>query len=292
MALADSGVPLLLRQLATLDVAAASGMALRADTLYVVADDELELAAYHLDGTRAASIPLLAGALPEAHNERKAQKPDFEALFALPDGSLVALGSGSTARRMRGAWVSFDAATPRVRPIDLSDLYGVLLRDLPELNIEGATVLAGRLVLCSRGNGALRQNALIQLDLAAVLDSLRDSDSLRAGSVRSVQPVQLDELEGTPLSFTDLANSADQLLFSAAAEASANTYDDGACAGSVVGSLSLQGQVLRVVPLAPRHKIEGICARTHLRPTQLLLVADADDRAARAPLLAADWLET
>ena len=278
-----------LRQLATLDLAAASGIAQRGNALYVIADDELELAVYSLGGVRTASIPLATGALPDEHAQRKAEKPDFEALCALPDGSLLALGSGSTARRMRGAWIRFDTRTPSVRPIDLSELYSGLLRDFPELNIEGATVFGGCLALCSRGNGALRQNVLIQLDLADALQRLTHTESLRADSVRSSHRVELGALDGIALSLTDLASTHEQLLFSAAAEASANTYDDGRCAGSVLGRLSARGDVLRVVPVAPQHKIEGVCVRSGVRPTQLLLVADADDRAARAPLLAADW---
>ena len=278
-----------LQRIATLDVAAASGIAERAGKLYVVADDELELVEYSLAGTRSASIALAPGVLPESHSERKASKPDFEALLTLPDGSLLALGSGSSARRMRGAWITFDDGQAVAQAVELADLYSALLSEYPELNIEGAAVLGAELILCSRGNGARRDNALIMLDLASALADLAACGALRASSFRHTQRVALGELAGTPLSLTDLAPLGDQLLFSAAAEASANTYDDGACAGSIVGCVNRRGEVSRGFVVTPQLKIEGICVAAAAPAPRLFLVADADDRAARAPLMAAEW---
>jgi hypothetical protein len=282
-------VSLALQPIATLDIAAASGIAQRADKLCVIADDELDLAIYTLAGARCGGVALVPGVLPDAAAERKAAKPDFEALVSLPDGSLLALGSGSIPARMRGAWITFDAEWPHVRTVDLSDLYTALLRPWPELNIEGCTVCGDALVLCSRGNGARADNVLIHLDLADALSCLRASAELRASSVRAAHRVVLGQLRGTPLSLTDLTLAGDQLLFSAAAEASPNTYEDGVCAGSVLGSVSPTGEVLRVAAVSPPLKIEGICVQHNTQSRRLWLVADADDRSARAPLLAADW---
>jgi hypothetical protein len=276
--------------LASLDLAAASGIALRGDSLYVIADDELDLAVYTQQGLRTGSIPLQGGALPDDDTERKAYKPDFETLLSLPDGSLLVLGSGSTARRMRGAWICFEPKGPTVYPVDLSGLYAALLRGHPELNVEGGAVLHDVLYLCSRGNGPLADNALIRLSLAHACETLACSHALVAESVLGTSRVTLGELGGTPLSLTDLAVVADRLLFAAAAEASPNTYDDGACAGSVLGMLTLAGLVGEAAVVTPQLKIEGVCAWPIGGAGSLLLVADADDRAARAPLLAADWM--
>ncbi|HEY2736696.1 MAG TPA: hypothetical protein VGI70_22000, partial [Polyangiales bacterium] len=68
---------LTLRTVAELDVAAASGIVVRGDRLYVVADDELSLAVYTFAGARADSVLLLAGSLPDDPVARKAAKPDF-----------------------------------------------------------------------------------------------------------------------------------------------------------------------------------------------------------------------
>ena len=272
-----------LRLVAHLDVSAASGIACVAERLYVVADDLLELAVYDLHGARKQSISLLPGELPREHAARKAHKPDFEALLALPGGSLLALGSGSTARRQRGAWVQAVAAEPRSGAVDLSDLYAALARELPELNVEGGVVLGSQLYLASRGNGARRENALVQLDLGRALASLQSERCLRADSIVRIQRVQLPELDGVPLSITDLAVADAGLIFAAAAEASANTYDDGACAGSVVGRLATDGTASELVMVARGIKLEGICCAS---PRELLAVADADDPNAQAPLFA------
>lgn len=292
MSVAEIGstcAPLELQTIASLDLAAASGIALRAGQLYVVADDELELAVYTRAGLRTASIPLRAGALPLDPLQRKASKPDFEALLTLPDDSLLALGSGSSPRRMRGAWVRFDQTHPTVHDVDLTDLYAALTREHSELNIEGGAVLDDTLYLCSRGNGALRDNALIALCLARVCETLARSHALDAASLLRTHRVSLGELAGTPLSLTDLAVGADRLLFSAAAEASPNTYDDGVCTGSVLGTISTAGEVRDALRVAQRLKVEGVCADHSQRALRLFLVADADDPQARAPLMAADW---
>jgi hypothetical protein len=278
--------PLPLRTLATLDVAAASGIAMHDGQLYVIADDQRQLAVYTLAGVRSGSIVLQPGALPDDPAERKRQKPDFEALLTWPDGALLALGSGSAAQRDRGALVRFDADGSSVCAIDLSELYAQLRSELPELNIEGGTVWDGQLYLASRGNGPRRDNALIRLDLACASEALRDSRALPAQCLLDIQRVALGALHGVPLGLTDLAVLHDQLLFAAAAEASESTYEDGACAGSVLGALTPAGQPRDLVEVAPRVKIEGVCARPD---GGLWLVADADDPRASAPLMAADW---
>jgi hypothetical protein len=275
---------LALRRIATLDLAAASGIALRRGALYVIADDELALAVYSPEGARLGSVALREGALPEDPVQRKAAKPDFEALLALPDESLLVLGSGSTPQRARGTWLRFDPM--RVEAVDLSPLYARLAGELPELNIEGGAVSSGHLQLCSRGNGARRENALIRLDLASVLESLAHGRPVPASAFVAIARVALPDLEGVPLSLTDLAAIDDRLLFTAAAEASANTYDDGECAGSVIGELTQQGVVRQLRVVEPRLKLEGLCLGS---ADTLWLVADADDRAERAPLLQADW---
>lgn len=274
----SNGVQLIAR----LDIAAASGIVLLEQRLYVIADDLLTLAVYDLQGVRKQSITLLSGELPDEHAARKAAKPDFEALVSMPDGSLLALGSGSTQRRQRGVWVQQVSTAPNNVVVDLGELYGRLARELPELNIEGGAVFDSHLYLCSRGNGARRENALIKLDLGHVLASLA-RQRLTADSVLSIHQVHLPELAGVPLSLTDLTVHEARLAFSAAAEASANTYDDGACAGSVIGRLSSEGIATELVTIASDLKLEGICSAG---TRTLYAVADADDANAHAPLLA------
>lgn len=280
-----------LTTIAVLDVSAASGLVAFDDRVCVIADDETFLAVYALDGTPLTRIPLVPDALPTAHAERKRHKPDFEALARLPDGSLLALGSGSTEARTRGALLQPHYAAP-ASVVDLSPLYARLRTEVPELNLEGAAVAGDALWLLQRGNGSARFNACIELDLARVLAALTEGRALDATALRSITPVALGELDGVPLSFTDaVALPGGEVLFSAAAEDSPDTYADGPCAGSVVGVLS-EGRVVRSVRVTPTCKIEGIAlasprdARAS-RPDACWLVADADDRSVPAALFRA-----
>ena len=98
-----------------------------------------------------------------------------------------------------------------------------------------------------------------------------------------IQPVELGELGGVALGFTDGAALADgRWLFSAAAENTADSYNDGACLGAVIGLVERDGRVRRLAELDGRWKVEGIALD---EAGDLLLVTDADDPATAASLL-------
>jgi hypothetical protein len=262
-----------------LRLSAASGLVQHGQDVWVVADDALTLHRYDLAGTWLSELTLLPGTLPADEKKRKKRKPDFEALLALPDGELLALGSGSKEQRQRGCCV-LDGV---VRVIDLAPLYEVLNEHFQELNIEGAVVHGQQLILAQRGNGEGGENALVVLDLAQALVDIGEG-RLSAGAYLHSVPVTLGELQGVPLSLTDLAISpAGQLYFSAAAEATDSSYFDGECMGSVLGRFAADFSVEWVKPLAPVVKIEGLAFQADGR---LLLVADADDPEQPAPLFA------
>lgn len=273
---------------ATLDVSAASGLVALPDRLCLVADDETFLAVYALDGTPMPRIPLFADALPNDHAERKRRKPDLEAVALLNDGRILALGSGSAAARRRGALLDPTRDTV-ARAINIGPLYDRLAREVPELNIEGAAVSGDALWLLQRGNGSSRFNACIELGLSEIVAALDATESIDADVVRSVTHVDLGELDGVPLSFTDaIAAPGGGLIFSAAAEDTNDTYQDGPCAGSVIGVLA-DGRVMQFVRVDPSLKLEGIALTGDRgsRPT-LWLVADPDDREKRASLYRAE----
>jgi hypothetical protein len=269
---------------ATLDVSAASGLVALADRLCLVADDETFMSVYGLDGTPWKRIPLFPDALPVEHSERKRRKPDLEALALMPDGRVLALGSGSTDLRRRGALVDPTRDAPATT-IDLGPLYQRLSDDVPDLNIEGATVSGDALWLLQRGNGPAQFNASIELDLSQVVASMDARGSIEANALRSVMRVALGDLDGVPLSFTDASSRPEGgLIFSAAAEDTLDPYKDGPVAGSIVGVLA-DGRVIRSVRVNPALKLEGIAiAGDGARGPALWLVADPDDREKRASL--------
>ncbi len=169
-------------------LSAASGLVRAGDFLYVVADDEHHLGVFPATGEATGTlIPILPGELPAPKNERKALKPDFEALVRLPPfpgfpgGALLALPSGSRPNRRTGALLGLEAdgaviGTPR--SIDCSGVFVALERQFPALNVEGAVVVADRLRLLQRGSKHHGQNAWIDLSLPAVLQELATSDAL------------------------------------------------------------------------------------------------------------------
>lgn len=274
---------LALRQLATLRLSAASALVCQGQSLWLLADDALVLQRYSLSGDWQAEQILLPGTLPVDAKQRKPLKPDFEALLSLPDDRLLALGSGSTERRCRGCLVEADS----VRVIDLSPLYQALAGHFQELNIEGGVVCRGQLLLAQRGNGRGRENAVVLLDLSRVLRDL-ENGQLSAATLLQIVPLQLPELDGVPLSLTDLSVApSGALYFSATAEATESSYLDGACIGSVLGCLDEHLAIVELTLLRPAVKIEGLAFQADGRP---LLVADADDPAIASPLFTLDGL--
>lgn len=284
------------RQLTELPQAAASGLVVRGERLYVVADDELLLGEYTLGGAPLRTLRLLAGELPEDAAARKQVKPDFEALVQVGE-RLLAVGSGSKGDA-RSVAVWLDVETGDATRVDLRPLYAELASHVSPLNVEGAVVLGDRLALLTRRTGNAGRNLLVLLDLETVLTSLRSSaPRLDSTALLAVVPVELGLLAGVPLGFTD-GTSWDErtLLFTAAAEATDDPVYDGVCTGSVLGLLELHGTTATIhslARLACDEKIEGLCVveRTACGDgavrAELRLVADRDDPTRHAPLFAA-----
>jgi len=268
-------------------LSAASGLVRAGPYLYVVADDELHLGVFRTtsDGP-GHRVRLFAGELPASKPERKKLKPDLEALLKLPaserfpNGALLALGSGSTHMRRMGALLHLDsngalAAMPQ--PVDLTPILKPLGRAFDGLNIEGAVVVGDEVRLFQRGNRGGSANAIIRFALVPFFDTLispRESDL----EPLAIHWTDLGDTCGIPFSFTDAAALPNgDVLFTAIAEDTEDTYNDGACVASAIGILSPDGKLRRLVPLAAPHKIEGVDARVEGGVITLLLVTDADD---------------
>ncbi|MCW3009854.1 MAG: hypothetical protein JWO90_258 [Solirubrobacterales bacterium] len=179
-----------------------------------------------------------------------------------------------------------------------------------ELNIEGMAVDAEFLILAQRGNSLDRdgnpaRNVLVHLDLGEVLESIYTDLSVGALELRHTHshdlghlPLELGgETHEVKLDFTDLDAVTDdphrRLVFTAAAEGLDDTPVKGMIAGSAVGVVSAEGELLEITPLADRSiKLEGVDARYNptLGSIDLLLVSDADDPEVPAPLFAARLL--
>lgn len=270
-------------------LSAASGLTRVGDRYHVVADDAVQLATFPAEGQAPGELKNLfeRPALPADEKARKAVKPDLEALTQVntEDGSaLLAVGSGSTAKRNSGVFVPLNADGSTGEPVefDLSPVYGKLRDQFPELNIEGAAPVEDKLRLLQRGNGTSGPNAVIDLELAGVVKAARAGQPISADLIQSVKPAELGTTPGfngpVPWTFTDLTPLENgRSLFTAAAEDTDNPYDDGEVLGSALGYLESDGTVSALFQVDQKVKLEGVSAERKGDQLEATLVTDADD---------------
>lgn len=273
-------------------LSAASGLVLAGAFIYVVADDEMHLGIFDTEtGKPGRLLRLFEGTLPAQRGARKKRKPDFEALCRLPPdavhpfGALLALGSGSTASRCRGAVIGLDgngAVAGPPRTIDAAPVLHALQNVLAVVNIEGAVVVGRELVLFNRGNGKTPENAVVQFDLDDFLNPAGQKPAPR------VRRVDLGGHEGVPFCFTDaVALPNGDIVFTTVAEDTGDAYEDGPCVAAAVGVLDPSFAVKRLEELDRPYKVEGIAVAGGNRTLDLLLVTDADDPRQPSLLLSA-----
>jgi len=234
-------------------VGAASGLVLREADFCVVADDEHHLGVFPRDGGPGRLQRLLPGDLPPAKPERKARKPDFEILLPLPDGALLAMGSGSRPTRERA--VLLDAELAPRRTIDTSAICARLRPHFPQLNLEGAALLGEEWVLLQRGSGEDPRNAMVFYPAASLHDGL-SRGAFDPGAPRIVA-FDLGESGGVRWSVTDAVADGDALWLTAVLEDTCDSYADGACLGAALARVSRDGRVQRFERLDTEAKNRG-----------------------------------
>ena len=276
-------------------ISAASGLVRIASWLYVVADDEHHLGVFREGSLSPGSLfRLMEGDLPPDKEDRKKHKPDFEALVRLPPfgdcthGALLAVGSGSRDNRRQGVLVRLtDAGALRgaPNPVDLSFILRPHEEVFAAVNIEGAVVTSAELLLFQRGNKKHSANAIVRYSLPAFLESLRAEKPPPLVPLTQ-QFFDLGKVNDVPLTFTDAAALPNgDLLFSAVAEDTDDSYNDGLCAGSAIGIIAANGTLRWIKTLAIPLKIEGVDAHRVGDDLAILAVTDADDIAVPSKLL-------
>jgi len=272
-------------------VAAASGVVRMGRYLYVVADDELQLAVFEEDAPRGRWVALFEGALPADPQARKAVKPDLEVLARLPphaawaDGALVALPSGSAAPRRSGALAPLDPSGGLAAPawsFDLQPLFDAAAKGLGTvLNVEGAALFKDGFLLLHRGTGR-HPSAVLEVSLALLSEAVADKGAVPADALKDVREVALPESGGWPLAFTDgLALADGTVAFTAVAEKTRDPVQDAPCVASAVGRMTRAGKVVAIELLQGSPKVEGLT----LHGEKAWLVTDQDDPAHPAQLL-------
>ncbi len=280
------------------------------ERLAVVQDDANFLAVVDPATGLAEAVTLPAGAggrrtFSKAEGT-KHHKLDLEACCLLADparpGSrvLVAFGSGSTDRREQVVVVAGLETGPaedaEVTVVDASALYAALRAEAAfagaELNVEGAVRVGapgGEAVrLFARGNGAGNAmggaaSATCDVDAAALAAYLLGVAPSPAPRPERVVRYDLGAVGGERLGFTDATvlggASAGRVLYVAAAESSADVFEDGAVGGSALGVIGADGAA-RWTPIVDAagdpfaDKVEGVAFDDAGR---LWVVIDQDD---------------
>ena len=273
-------------------LSAASGLVLAGRRLYTVADDEHHLGLIDVDGISPVHLyRILPGDLPQDKAQRKKAKPDLEALAFWPPapdwphGALFAIGSGSRPNRQQAFLIALDSdGMPRddTRALDLAALYAPLRERFADLNIEGAFIDGDRLRLLQRANKGDARNACVDYPVEQMQEWLAGRKTSPPAPV-AITEFSLGAMAGAPLGFTDgAAVPGGGWIFSAVAEDTSDSYNDGACAGSALGWVGADGRLLGIEALDRAPKVEGIALAA---PGQLLMVTDSDDPGTASALL-------
>ena len=196
----------------------------------------------------------------------------------------VRCSRSAPAQRPLAAWVLLlaldaqGALAGAPRNVDCSALFASLADHFSSLNIEGAAVCDGELRLFQRGNRQHPVNAIIRFPLATVRAALA-SGRTDAIDPLAIHSVDLGGIGEVPYSFTDAAALPDgDMVFTAVAEDTHDSYNDGPCHGAAIGVVDSKGRLRSLQPLDHPYKIEGVDARMDGDVIRLLLVTDADDR--------------
>lgn len=289
-------------------VRAASGIAPFGDGWLVAQDDSTLAAWWRPAGVVAVRLfPPVDGLdwFSEAAGTKRL-KPDIETACAVPalgtGRGVLLLGSGSLARRMRGALVTVGRdGAPRVAVGDLAGLYAAvghaLGRTPAELNLEGAVVMGEALRWFQRG--LERQgvpSASVDVDLAGMLAALHGAVDPATVELDNPQRVEVGHVDGHQLAVTDAAVWGEQVVVAATAEDAPDPIADGPVVGSAVAVLGARGRLLAraEVPLGAGgeiRKLEGLVVRGAAplvgggEAVDLLGVEDQDDPGLPSPAL-------
>jgi hypothetical protein len=216
-------------------VRAGSALLRVGDRLLVVQDDAFEVVWVDLPALSLERLALqgAGSGLP------KYQKPDFEAAFVAPDGTLLIVGSASTSMRRFVARIKVgggEVGGSEVELIDAGALFDAVAEALGTTpNIEGAALTGEKVTLLHRGSGAEPfANASVDVPLEAFFGG--------APRALAVRRFDLGKIGAVPLTFTDAAAlGGDRLLYLAVAEDTPDAIADGPVLGGAVGVIEPGG---------------------------------------------------
>lgn len=247
-----------------------SGLLYEDKKIFLASDDSFVLYVCNSDGEILQKVSLNPDGIVREQVE-KAQKPDFEAIARVGQQAYL-FGSGSTAERNHLAIVDMNSLK-LVELKSLSPLYQKMREEAEinskDFNIEGVILLGKNALFFNRGNGPNLRNGIFQVQ------NWEDENLLTS----SFLSINLLEINGVPLGFTDAIQVGDYIFFIGSAEDTSSTYDDGEILGSGVGVIEAQTlELLDFQIITDLYKMEGIAAVSHEdNRYEFLLCEDADD---------------
>jgi hypothetical protein len=272
------------------DVSAGSGIEFFDGNWYIAGDDVNVL--YVLDDQfdLKANVPLFENANSERISKRN--KSDIEMLSTFNYRSkqyMLAAGSGSIPKIRENGFL-FTQGQQNPIQIDLTDLYShfrlkLNLSKNTDLNLEGLAADDSLFYFLQRGHGEIK-NAIITMKIH---DFITFINNKRIPEIE-ICYFNLLSINGIKSGFSGATfiPEYEVLLFSASAEDTANTYDDGAVLGSFLGLVLKEelvfGQYIHIPIELNDHsfkqKLESIAlVKSSKNSIKLVGVCDNDDGA-------------
>lgn len=261
----------------------ASGIEFVNDNLYVIGDDANSLLILDKD-----LIPIDSVRLYSFTEKRipKSVKPDLESIAITKDKKLMLFGSGSLVPYRNIAWL-MDPVSKQKDSIRLDTFYARLAANgIKEVNIEGAAIIPGLVILSNRGNKNYPHNYLVITRNNFWEDQTNTSINLiKVGTTA-------DTTVFNGVSGITYSSRTDRLILSISTEDTRNAMDDGAIGKSylwIIKNFSSKrnwkainpDQVIDLDALDQKfqgQKIESVCITKETKNfLHLVLAADNDN---------------
>ena len=193
--------------------------------LFIIGDDAASLIIVDKEHQEVDSVRLFPGNEARIHKDEKA---DLEASVLLNEGGknyLLALSSLSTEKRNKILLFDLDNKQFKIQNLQLAHLQ------LDEINIEGAALVNGHLVLSNRANNTSRINHLVVSRFEIEKGELSKNEKIITLLLPQKKMV-------TGVSGLAYSNEKDVLFFTASTENTADAVSDGEIGESYIGYIS------------------------------------------------------
>ncbi|SHN00722.1 hypothetical protein [Chitinophaga sp. CF418] len=255
--------------------------------LYIIGDDANKLLVLDSNYNEVSAVPFFDY---EEKRIPKVKKADLETAVILDiDGGKSLLAFGSAATKERKTVVLLRLRDNKVQYISYTPFVN-RLQQIPEINVEGATIVGPHLILANRGNKSNPVNNFI----TTTPDFWQRQEDVSISISKLIIPFSLAGFAG--ISELCYIEQEDVLLVVLSSEDTGNTFDDGVIGDSYIGWVKNISQKLNegdilldgivnlsdADPAFKGEKLEGVCLSAVTdNGWYLHLVADNDQGESR-----------